>query len=359
MKMEINRKQLKNALETVSGVVPSRPALPILAFARLTARDGTLGVRGTSLDTTVTARIACGAGDMDVAVKHGALLAAVASMAGERVTLDAQGTAIAVTDGRSRFRVPALDAVEFPTVPEPPEKAAFTIKAAAMRDAIRAVQHAASKDSTRKSLQGVLVEQTGRQVRFVATDGTRLAMVELPNVRCGKEQFTLPTATAALLARLLPDGNGEVRVSVGEQVRIETDALAVDAKALAAEFPAYRRVIPDDGGCVATLRTGDALDLMRRADVAADMTGFSAVKASLGADGINATAGQGAFEESVAAKWDGGDIEIMFDGHKMLEAVSSVGTETMRMALTAPTHPIKILSEDGIFTEVVMPFRPN
>jgi DNA polymerase III sliding clamp (beta) subunit (PCNA family) len=85
-----------------------------------------------------------------------------------------------------------------------------------LRDGLRKTSYAISTDETRYVLNGLLFSLKDNKLTLVATDGRRLAMVdiELEFPRSHEVDIIVPTKAVTELQRLLTD-DGDVKVSIG------------------------------------------------------------------------------------------------------------------------------------------------
>lgn len=118
---------------------------------------------------------------------------------------------LTLTSGQSRFSLQTLSAEDFPDLAVGEIGDEFTIDAADLKRLIEKTRFAISTEETRYYLNGIYFHtaETGRTktLRAVATDGHRLAQVELP---CpagadGMPGVIIPRNTVHELARLLED----------------------------------------------------------------------------------------------------------------------------------------------------------
>ncbi|MBU2825735.1 DNA polymerase III subunit beta, partial [Acidithiobacillus ferrooxidans] len=78
------------------------------------------------------------------------------------------------------------------------------------REALAVVANTMAQNDARLFLNGVLIEVEGQELRLVATDGHRLAMMTLPfasSLESGSYQAILPRKAVLELLRILDDGD--------------------------------------------------------------------------------------------------------------------------------------------------------
>src|SRR5687767_1474255 len=126
MKVSITREKLQEGLAAVTGSIPTRTTLPVLSNILLETEEGGLRFSGTDLDTAVSIRV-------PAEIEAGGAITAPAKKLQEiarelppaPVSLQAQGDAITITSGRSRFRLNGLAKDEFPAFPTVPFEASW------------------------------------------------------------------------------------------------------------------------------------------------------------------------------------------------------------------------------------------
>ena len=117
-----------------------------------------------------------------------------------------------------------------------------------MRDGLRKTSYAISTDETRYVLNGVLFSFKDNKLTLVATDGRRLAMldIDLEFPRSHEADIIVPTKAVTELQRLLTD-EGDVRVSVGSgQIAFDLNNTLLVSKLIEGNYPNYKQVIPGE-----------------------------------------------------------------------------------------------------------------
>src|SRR5204863_272919 len=123
--------------------------------------------------------------------------------------------------------------------------------AAELRGLIDRTRFAISTEETRYYLNGIYLHATKSNevpvVRAVATDGHRLARVEMtaPEGAAGMPGIIVPRKTVLELRKLVEEGEDEVQVALGEtKIRCAIGEAALTSKLIDGTFPDYDRVIP-------------------------------------------------------------------------------------------------------------------
>jgi hypothetical protein len=129
----------------------------------------------------------------------------------------------------------------------------FALSAAELRSLIDRTRFAISTEETRYYLNGIYLHATKNDevpvVRAVATDGHRLARVEMtaPEGAAGMPGIIVPRKTVIELRKLVDEGGAEaeVQIALGDtKIRCAIGEAALTSKLIDGTFPDYDRVIP-------------------------------------------------------------------------------------------------------------------
>jgi DNA polymerase-3 subunit beta len=205
MKFTATKEKLLEGLQQVQNVVSTRTTLPILSNVLLQASDGSVHLTTTDLDVGVR-----GSFEADVEKEGATTLPArrlfniVRELPSSEIQIDVDGkNAASIRSGQSFFKILGLPEEEFPPLPKFEEAKVVTIRQKDLRDGIRKTSYAISTDETRYVLNGVLFSFKDNKLTLVATDGRRLAMVdiELEIPRSQEADIIVPTKAVTELRR--------------------------------------------------------------------------------------------------------------------------------------------------------------
>src|SRR6202008_789401 len=216
MKFSATKEKLLEGLQQVQNVVSTRTTLPILSNVLLQATEDEIHLPTTDLDVGV--RGSCEAhvdktGATTLPARR--LFNIVRELPSSEIQIDVNGkTAASIRSGQSFFKILGLPEEEFPPLPKFEDAKVVTIRQKELRDGLKKTSYAISTDETRYVLNGVLFSFKENKLTLVATDGRRLAMVdiELEFPRSHEADLIVPPKAVTELQRLLRD-EGDVKVS--------------------------------------------------------------------------------------------------------------------------------------------------
>jgi DNA polymerase III subunit beta len=231
--MEVICSQTKfhDALSLVSCATPAKPTHPILANALIIADIETQQIHLTVTDLALTIQASFEAqvllkGEITVPVEM--LFEIVKHCPNGNITLSSQThiiqlideekqtkiCSLSLSDADGKYEIRGISAEEFPpssTIDATPIPLPTTV----FKDGLKGVIYAVSTDENKYILTGVHIQLTHEKLKFIGTDGHRVATTELSTQGIGRKprkqvesseiQFTIPGRVLKELARNLDD----------------------------------------------------------------------------------------------------------------------------------------------------------
>ena len=362
MKFSVSKEKLLAGLQTVQNVVSTRTTLPILSNVLLHAADGQLRLTTTDLDVGVSGVIDAQIekpGATTLPARRLANIVRELPAAEVQIEIDAKNVA-SIRCGQSFFKILGLPEEEFPPLPKFEGAKTFTIHQQALRDALKKTSYAISTDETRYVLNGILFSFKENKLTMVATDGRRLALVDLEVEfpRSQEVEIIVPTKCVTELGRLLGD-EGDVKMSVGEnQIAFEIGGSLLVSKLIEGNYPNYRQVIPGEAKERITLERETFLNAVHRVSLLSSEKSNS-VKLVFTKNNIEIGANTpdiGEARESLAVAYKGREFSIAFNPEFLQAPLRALPNDEIFLDLIDEMSPgvIKIQTP---FLYVLMPMR--
>jgi DNA polymerase-3 subunit beta len=231
-----------------------------------------------------------------------------------------------------------------------------------LKDGLKKTSYAISTDETRYVLNGTLFSFKDNKLTLVATDGRRLALVdlELEFPRSQEIDIIVPTKAVMELQRLVKD-EGDVKVSIGEnQIAFEINQTLLVSKLIEGNYPNYRQVIPSEAKERVTLERETLLNAVRRVALLASEKSNS-VKLSFSKGNIDivaTTPDVGEARESLAVMYKGREFSIAFNPEFLMAPLRNLSTDEVYLDLIDEMSP-GVIKIAGPFLYVLMPMRLN
>jgi DNA polymerase-3 subunit beta len=362
MKFSVTKEKLLECLQQVQNVVSTRTTLPILSNVLMQTNGNEVRLTTTDLDVGVR-------GSFEAQVeKEGAttlparkLFNIIRELPSSEISVDVDGkNAASIRSGQSFFKILGLPEEEFPPLPKFDDSKVVTIRQKDLRDGLRKTSYAISTDETRYVLNGVLFSFKDNKLTLVATDGRRLAMVDidLEFPRSHEADIIVPTKAVTELQRLLTD-EGDVRVSVGTgQIAFDLNNTLLVSKLIEGNYPNYKQVIPAEMKERVTLERETFLNSLRRVSLLASDKSNS-IKLNFSKNNIEITANTpevGEAKESLPVAYKGREFSIAFNPEFLMAPLRNLSEDEIFLDLIDEMSPgvIKIQSP---FLYVLMPMR--
>src|SRR4029077_1318245 len=181
MKFSVSKDKLLEGLSTVQNVVSTRTTLPILSNVLLQASDGEIRLTTTDLDVGVRRSVEAHVertGATTLPARR--LFSIVRELPTSEIYFDVDTKNVAlIRSGSSHFKILGLPEEEFPSLARFEDAKIFTIAQKVLKDGLKKTSYAISTDATRYVLNGILFSFKDNKLTMVATDGRRLALVDL------------------------------------------------------------------------------------------------------------------------------------------------------------------------------------
>lgn len=360
----LSRDALIGCLGRVHRVVPRRSTIPILANVLLRNSSKTLAITATDLDIEVVASVEVASASKSAITVPATTLYDIARKLpeGSEVSLKADDATLTVSCGRSRFKLPVLPVSDFPDIAPGELPIHFDIAASDLRRLIEKTEFAISTEETRYYLNGIYLHVEADKLRGVATDGHRLALVDLdlPADAADMAGVIIPRKTVGEIQRLLDDVE-TVAVELSDtKIRVTCGDAVLTSKLIDGTFPDYRRVIPQGNDKTLEIdRAAFHAAIDRVATVSSEKG--KATKLTLSKDNLDLSVtnpDSGSASEEVEAGYDAEPLEIGFNARYLLDIVAQIEGDTVVARLDQAGSPTIIESKDGNGAlYVLMPMR--
>jgi len=367
MKFTITREQFQEGLQAVAGSVPTKTTLPVLSNILVEAIHDGVRLSGTDLDIAVSTIVPASVdqeGSITVPARKLAEIVRELPNASIRITASGEQR-VTIECGRSKFRLLGLPKDEFPAFPAVKFDGGWKATAGNLQKLITHVAFAASTEESRPILNGVLWELRPDRMRMVATNGHRLARMDVPTATTGGAQADLIVPPKALeQIRKLFSSEDEIEVARSENhLGFRSATTQVFTRLIEGPYPNYEQVIPRENDKVMTADKSAFTSALRRMSiVASDQTHRIRMAFANGSCKLSVqTPDLGEAQEEVTVTYEGDALEIGFNAAYLLEVLKYMPTDEIRMTFKAPERAATCepvgWDDPASFLSLVMPLR--
>lgn len=328
MKFSIPSQELEKTLKTLLLAEPGKTTIPVLAHVLLDgdAKAASMTDLELSVKIPLTGTFTDGKGRVCVPARK--LYEIVRLMDGD-ITVEAlENHWVRIKGGGANIKLVGMSAENFPSI-EMPSKDGSALPLPALQNAIERTAFAISREESRYTLSGALLEIEGDALSLIATDGHRLAIAK------EKLAAPVPEKVSVLipsnLVRVIGSLHGEiVQFSAQERaIFFVAEGTVLAGQKLTGQFPNYQTVLPQKDETTVKVMVGPLRKAIERAVTVADDRA-PAVKLSVDTGkkslGISARSGEvGESDESLElAEASGSSLEIAFNAGYLLEFLSKI-----------------------------------
>ncbi len=272
---------------------------------------------------------------------------------------------ITIECGRSKFKLLGLPKDEFPAFPAVKFEGGWKATAGSLQKLISHVAFAASTEESRPILNGVLWELRPDRMRMVATNGHRLARMDVPTAASGGAQADLIVPPKALeQIRKLFSAEDEIEIARSENhLGFRSPTTQIFTRLIEGPYLNYEQVIPRENDKVMTVDKAAISSALRRMSiVASDQTHRIRMAFANGSCKLSVqTPDLGEAQEEVTVTYEGDALEIGFNAAYMLEVMKYIPTDEVRMTFKAPERAATCepvgWDDPASFLALVMPLR--
>ncbi len=383
MKFACSQSDLNTALQLVSRAVATRPTHPVLANILLTADAGTGKLSLTGFDLNLGIQTS-----LNASIDNSGAITLPAKLFGEIISklpndspisliTDESSDLVNLSSKSGTYQVRSMSADDFPELPlVENSSSSLQIKAGSFANLLKSTLFSSSSDESKQILTGVNLCFDKNSLKAAATDGHRLAILNLNNIVNIEHEsiednneileVTLPARSLRELERFLSSCDFDTQINFfydqGQVVFISSDQI-VTTRTLDGNYPNYNQLIPETFSHQLNLDRKILIAALERISVLADQHN-NIVKISTNKESqllnISADAQDlGSGFESISIKYEDDDIQIAFNSKYLLDGLKAISTDRVFLKFNAPTTPAIFSPDDATleFIYLVMPVQ--
>lgn len=371
MKLSVEKKDLLNVIARAQNIVEKRNTMPILVNVLLEAKGESLRGFATDLEVSLTDEIPASLKNPGrVAVNAKSLFEIIKELPEGKIDLERKDNNwLKITQNRAVFNIVGISPEEYPVFPTFSTQEFVRMDSAVLSEMIEKTIYSVSTDETRYHLNGVYLEvkqdKEGAVYRMVATDGHRLSLIDRKIAqspsRSGNQGVIIPRKGLHEIRKLLDAVEDSVEVAIeGAQLIVRHGTTVLMVRLIEGKYPNYQQLIPQNLKEHFLVQREALLSSLKRVSLLSNAKS-KGVTFALGKGRMEITSNNpelGDAKEEIEVDYKGKDMRIGFNARYVLDVLSSMHDEVVRVEINDQLSPGLVRPEnDPSYTCVVMPMR--
>ncbi len=367
MKLRAEREKLLKVLSKVQSIADRKSSMAILSTVLFEAKEGGVEVSATDLEIGFKSFLEAEVEEEGaLAIPARKFYEIIKDFPAENVELIEDNSWLKISGAAEEvlFRLACLPAEDFPALPEIEETTLVEIPGGVLAEMIAKTIFCVATEESRFILAGIYMEQPENEsvLRFVATDGHRLAMIdrEVKNIE-GLELspgVIVPRKACQEMRKLAQD---QVLVQFGVKENhaiLAAPNMMLTARLIDGRYPDYRAVIPQQKERLIVVPRKRFIEALKRVSVIS-LERFRPVTLEVSEEGITIVSqhpdlGEG--REKVPATYQGEPFSLNFNAKYLVDCLEVMDSEEAELSMKDENTPCIITGPtDKGFLGLVMP----
>lgn len=356
MKFIVSSTTLLKSLQALSGVLSSSNTLPILEDFLFRSVNDQLEITASDQETTMTVKVEPLKLEdpAEVAIPAKILIDTLKTFPDIPVTfqIDVENLLIQISAGKADFKLSGHPAIEFPRPPQLENAVNMSIDPDVLLGGINKTIFATGNDELRPVMAGIFMQFSPDDTTFVATDAHKLVRYRRTDARSEESvSFIMPRKPLNTLKNTLIHTDEPVLVEYNNTNAVfKFGNFTLICRLIEGKYPNYEAVIPRDNPNTLIINRVSLLNALRRAGLYANQSThqirfrITGQMLHLSAEDIDFSNNA---DEELHCEYHGDDMEIGFNSRFMIEMLSNVDSENVRMEMSAPNRAGLILPTEG------------
>ena len=373
MKFIISSTTLLKNVQAISGVLGSNNALPILDNFLIESNGELLKITASDMETTIVVSVKPEAMDDAgrIIVPAKLLIDWLKTLSDIPVTFTVnENFGIHISSGEGVFNVSGFDPDEYPQIKEVTEVKTFTLDSQLLETAISKTLFATGSDEMRPTMSGILCEASDSKIVFVATDAHKLVCYTRTDAKSEENvSFIFPKKPLNQLKNIIATSGAdtvEVRYTDKNVVFVLGNFILTCIQ-IEGRYPNYNAVIPTDNPNVLIIDRSHLINTLQRVSIFANQSTHQ-VRFKLAGQELSVMAEDIDYSndgrERLDCNYSGENMDIGFNAKSLIEMLSNLGGEVVRMELSQPNRagllfPNEPENENENILMLIMPIMLN
>jgi DNA polymerase-3 subunit beta len=355
---------LHKEIAIANEIIASKNAISILSNIYLEAIDNSLIVKSTDMKVNFSTKVPVEVIEPgSVTVYADKFYGILNSIPDGDIEVEQKDSKINIKTSvkKAKFQLKSIASDKFPEFVEP-GKEFFEMPIKDFKDMIKETIFAVSNDETRHFMNGLYLEKAEDKFVMVATDGRRLALISKPAENL-PEDFAGIIIPCKILNIVLKRAGDEGNISIcisDKNIFIQFGCYKLSSVLIEAQFPNYKRVIPESQSNSFKVNRVEMLDALKRVSLLVEEKSHR-VYLGLTSGAISVYCEEndiGNAREEISCVYEGEEHTIALNYRYLEEPFKVMTVDEISINFTDPTKTITITPfPEKDFFHIVMPMQ--
>jgi len=355
MLFSIEASDFLKELNIINQVIPKHTTFPILCNIRLEAKEGSIHVFGTDLDTSMsyTTNLANIEEDGVIIIPARTLHSMIREIKG-KATFRKESNRVKVEYDQGYFFLPLMEEEDFPSEPEISKENAYKLNTKEIKKLINKLIFIVPEDSAKRNMSGMLWEYNEGVLKMVATDSFRLGYSEV-KVNLGEETFDI-VIPPKILKQVSSSETTKMWVGIDEsRIYFIGDKFTMVSRLVNIEFPNYKSAIPEDNENILTVERDSFIASLRRISVFSNDKPKT-IMMEIGKDlTLSASSEIGEGKEEISGGYSGNEMNIALSAAYLIEVLRNIDAKDVFLKFGESNKPVIIEGKEKDILYLLMP----
>ncbi len=366
MQFKIEKEVFLKALGQIQGIIEKKHTIPILANVHIYAKNDEIELTATDLEIGVRSKFSSEViqeGKVTVSAKK--LFEIIRELPNRDIIFTSKDNCwIEIKCEKSVFNLVGLSSDEYPKFPEVVSLNLLKIKSSILNNMIDKTIFSISNDETKFNLNGIYLKYEDNKLSMISTDGHRLSynFIDISDdFSCFEKGSILPKKGIFELRKIIDKDNNNLEIGIVENnfVVIDNNTVLI-MRLVDADFPDYKRVIPEKSGNTAIINKEEFFHALKRISIFSSEKS-KGIKISYEKNKAILTSSNPDFgdaREEIDISYEGHEISIGFNSKYILDILQAIDEDFIEFHLKDNISPGMIEPEKNKnFLSVIMPMR--
>ncbi len=354
MNFKISKTLFFGSLNHFQSVVEKRNTIPILSNIKISATSTSIRLTATDLSIQLSEEISAEIiTEGEVTIPSQMIFDIIRKVPDKsqiEIKENQEVGKVFIFFNSSKFSLPYLPASDYPEIENEQLLQSFKVDSSKLKFLLNDCRFSMGVDESRPYLNGVYLHSSENEIITVATDGHRLSKcsVKKENNLDLSEGIIIPKKTVNEISKLLDEADNDVLVEISRtKIQFSVGAIVLISKLVNANFPDYETVIPKNNNLIVKCNTKSFSETIDRVSTISSEK-FRTVKLSIQNNKCTVSSfgeEKSAATEIIDVSYDDKTIDINFNARYILEVLSIIKSENIKICFAQGTAPTVLKGE--------------